>query len=127
MANQVVKSSDITFKWLICQLDCKPSVDGLQDYVVVCHWRYGASFENLYTDVYGACPFEVNPEQEDFTPYAELTEAQVIGWLEESLDVAELQNQLCNGIQTLLNPPIVSPPLPWVSEEVSPIEEPSNI
>lgn len=126
MANKIVESSNIAFKWLICQLDCKPSVDGLQDYVVVCHWRYGATFENVYTDLYGACAFEINPEQSDFTPYPELTEAQVIGWLEASLDVTLLQEELCVSIENLINPPIVSPPLPWVKEDES-IVESSNI
>ena len=113
MANALVKTDNIVFNWIISQLDCKPNIDGFQDYVVVCHWRYGATYENLYTDIYGACPFTVDPENPDFTPYAELTEDQVIGWLESSLDVLSMQEQLAKSIEELINPPIISPPLPW--------------
>lgn len=124
MGNEVVESNNIAFNWIIVQLDCKPSVDGLQDYVVVCHWRYAATYQLLYTDVYGACGFTINPEQPDFTPYPELTEAQVIGWLEGSLDVTLLQEELTASMEALINPPIVSPPLPWLKEGES-IVEPS--
>jgi hypothetical protein len=51
-----------------------------------------------------------------FTLYADLTETQVIGWLEEAFgpetlaaQVAALDQQIADQI----NPPIVRPPLPW--------------
>lgn len=110
-----IKPSDCTFAWQIVQLDCAPSYEGLQDYVVNVHWRYGAQFESYYTDMYGSQSFS-EVAGPDFTPYAELTKSQVIGWLEGSLDVKQMQNQLAITIELMVNPPIVVLPLPWESE-----------
>ena len=110
------------YKWTIVALDCIPMLNGMKDYVVTCHWRYG--IENgtdpeapdyVYTDIYGAEGFTQNPDMPDFTPYADLTEAQVIGWLESSLDVPAMQEQLAKALENIINPPIVQPALPWQS------------
>jgi len=37
----------------------------------------------------------------------------VIGWLESTLDVPAMQTSLDNQLENIINPPIVSPPLPW--------------
>jgi len=110
-----INPKDCKFSWVIVQLDSAPSYEGLQDYVVNVHWRYGAQFESYFTDMYGSQSF-TEVAGPDFTPYADLTENQVIGWLEKSLDVIQMQNQLANTIESLVNPPIVVLPLPWESE-----------
>jgi spore cortex formation protein SpoVR/YcgB (stage V sporulation) len=110
-----INPSDCKFSWVIVQLDCAPSYEGLQDYVVNVHWRYGAQFESYYTDLYGAQSFN-EVAGPDFTPYAELTESQVIGWLENSLDMIQIQDQLVKTIENMVNPPIVVLPLPWESK-----------
>lgn len=105
---------ECTYSWVIVQLDCAPSYEGLQDYVVNVHWRYGAQFESYFTDMYGSQSF-TEVAGPDFTPYADLTESQVIGWLEGVLDVPQMQDQLANTIESMVNPPIVVLPLPWES------------
>lgn len=117
MARKEVTPSEITYQWIIVQLDCKPSVDGLQDYVVVCHYRYNGTYENIVKEVYGTCSFEVDPEKPNYIPYADLTEDDIIGWLEASLDVDALQNNIATQIEDVLNPPIVVLPLPWLPQE----------
>lgn len=108
-----VTPSECTFAWIIVQLDCAPSYEGMQDYVVKAHWRYGAQFESYFTDMYGEQSFtEVSGP--DFTPYADLTESQVIGWLEGALDVPAMQAQLAQSIENMVNPPVVVLPLPWL-------------
>lgn len=109
-----VKPSDCTFAWQIVQLDSAPSYEGLQDYVVNVHWRYGATYETYFTDMYGSQSYSevVGP---DFIPYPDLTESEVIGWLEGSLDVQMMQDQLAKTIENMVNPPIIVLPLPWVS------------
>jgi hypothetical protein len=109
-----VTPTDCTYTWVIVQLDCAPNYEGLQDYVVNVHWRYGAQFESYYTDMYGSQSFS-EVAGPNFTPYAELTKLQVIGWLEESMDVTQMQNQLAISIENMVNPPIVVLPLPWES------------
>jgi hypothetical protein len=46
-----------------------------------------------------------------------LTEEIVIGWLEDSLDIPQLQESLAQSIEDLVNPPIIVLPLPWVNPE----------
>ena len=51
-----------------------------------------------------------------FTPYDQLTEAEVIGWVQGILgpdEVAAIEANLNQQIVYMQNPPIVSLPLPW--------------
>lgn len=107
----------LSYSWTIVQLDCKASIDGFTDYVVTAHWRYGVSNGTIYTDMYGATSFTVDPEQPNFIPYEDLTEDDVIGWLESSLDVPAMQVSLATQLENIINPPIISPPLPWLPKE----------
>jgi hypothetical protein len=111
-----VTPEEITFAWVISQLDCAPSYEGMQDYVVTVHWRYTASFETYFTDIYGAQSYS-EVAGPDFIPYADLTEDVVIGWLESSLDVPQMQAGLAQSIEDLVNPPIIVLPLPWAEPE----------
>jgi hypothetical protein len=104
--------TDITYTWVISQLDCAPHENGLDDVVKTIHWRYQATDGTYTTDCYGSIGVgEVDPD--DFTPYAELTKDQVIAWLETQLDVEELERNLAGQLAALANPPIISPDLPW--------------
>ena len=57
-------------------------------------------------------------QEGSFTPYAQLTEAQVLGWVQDALGPQGISNYEANvqgQINSILNPP-VSPevqPLPW--------------
>jgi hypothetical protein len=106
--------NDVTYYWIIVQLDCKPEIDGMQDYVVAVHWRYGIQQGDIKTDIYGVQQFQVN-EGSTFIPYEDLTEDVVIGWLEGSLDVPAMQESLAKQLEEIINPPIIYPPLPWAT------------
>ena len=106
----------ITYNWVISQLECKAKEGDLTDVVYTIHWRYQANetdgdksyFAEIYSTV--TCP---NPDPAHFTPYNELTQSQVEGWLNELLPVSDMQANLAAQIETQKNPPIVTPPLPW--------------
>lgn len=102
-----------TYNWVISQLDTKPQEGELHDVVVTVHWRYQATDETFFADIYGAMACQT-PSETDFTAYPDLTEAQVISWLEAGLDVPALQASLDAQIENQKNPPIVNLPLPWV-------------
>jgi len=105
----------INYNWVVSSLDTAP-VDGeLNDVVKVVHWRYQATDGDYQAEVYSsfACG---EPSETDFTAYPNLTEEQVIGWLESGLDVEAMQESLANQIADLKNPKIVSLPLPWQNE-----------
>ena len=53
-----------------------------------------------------------------FTPYADLTEAQVIGWVQGAMgaeQVAAYEANVAQQIADQINPPVVTPPLPWAA------------
>lgn len=109
----------ITNTWSIVAMDCVPSVDNLTDYVVTAHWTLTATDgADHIGSVYGTVSFEVNPTKPDYTPYASLTEAEVVGWVQASLgaeQVAAYEANVATQIENQINPPIVTPALPWNS------------
>jgi hypothetical protein len=102
--------------WSISSLDCKPNVEGLIDYVVVAHWNCTATEGQYSGRAYNTTTFEVDVDKPDYTPYADLTEAQVIQWVQASLGaetVAATEFAVLQQIENQINPPIVTPALPW--------------
>jgi hypothetical protein len=102
-----------TFTWNISQLDCKPETAEGADYVVTAHWNLSGVNGDYTGSVYGTCSFPV-VQGESFVPYADLTQDQVLSWcwangVDKDSAEAAVQQQIDNQI----NPPIVSPPLPW--------------
>jgi hypothetical protein len=110
----------IVYNWLISQLDCLPQDGTLENFVVVCHWRRQAhevvGDKEYNADVYSTQSFS-SENVTNFIPYADLTFDIVCGWLESSMDVAAIDANLDSQIANLINPPIVSPPLPWATPE----------
>jgi len=70
--------------------------------------------ETYNASVYSTCSLPL-PTGTEYTPYADLTQAQVLGWIwgagvDKTATEAAVQKQLDNQI----NPPVVAPPLPWM-------------
>ena len=99
--------------WSISQLNCVPQAPEGADYVVTAHWQC-TGVDNQYTSqVYSTCSFPVVQEP-TFTPYADLTLDQVLGWCwANGVDKNATEAAVEQQIQNQINPPIVSPPLPW--------------
>jgi hypothetical protein len=72
--------------------------------------------DGAYTgQVYSTTSFAV-VEGTSFTPYADLTLDQVLGWVwANGVDKNATEAAVEQQVETQKNPPIVSPPLPWVS------------
>ena len=109
----------ITYNWSVKQLEAYPEQDGNTDVVCVVHWTLtGADGEGpgaLTAGVYGSVGVQLSADA-PFTPYADLTEEQVIGWVKAKLgeeEVAELEAQVAYDIAQQAAPSIVSPPVPW--------------
>ena len=107
-----------TITWVIEYMQCKPTEGSYTDVVITAGWRCnGAETANSvdYTStVYGTASFPM-PEG-SFTPYADLTQDQVLGWcwangVDKTATEASVQTQIDNQI----NPPIIQPPLPWAT------------
>ena len=106
----------ITYNWVISSMDVVPKEGELVNVVSVVHWRrQGTEVVDgkTYTaEVYStySCP---SPSSTDFTAYPDLTQAQVEGWLNAGLDVPSIDANIATQIAQQINPPVVTPPLPW--------------
>jgi len=104
------------YNWIISALECYPQHEGQTDVVFVVHWdRLASDGEGHNARIYGSQSVTLDAEA-PFTPYADLTEAMVIGWLEDAMGAETLAAQIVGldqQIENQINPPVVSPPLPW--------------
>ena len=108
-----------TYTWTITAMDCYPEVDNEQDVVFCAHWTCSGEQivggEPLTSSVYSTQAVTVDPA-EPFTPYAQLTQDQVLNWVWTSgVDKAVTEAAVAQQIQNLINPPVVTPPLPWAT------------
>ena len=101
--------------WHISVLNCIPQTAEGADYVVTAHWQCNGVDGDYNGSVYSTCSFPV-VQGESFVPYADLTLETVLGWIwANGVDKAATEAAVEQQIQNQINPPIVSPPLPWVT------------
>jgi hypothetical protein len=91
--------------WKIAQLDRQTS-DGL---VTTAHWTVNAVDGEYSAGSYGTVGFE---RGESFTAYDLLTEAQVIAWVKDKLDVEDIEASLAAQI-SLQKAPTAATGVPW--------------
>ena len=94
-----------TYKFVISGLHTRLNNEelGLEKVIESIHWRYQAEDGELIADVYGSVGLEA-PDAESFKPFEEITEADVISWLESKLDVEALQAGLDAKLESIKNP-----------------------
>lgn len=105
----------ITNTWSVSQMDCYPTYEGETDVVFTVHWLLTATDGTYVGSAYGSCGVTLD-EGSTFTPYADLTQDQVIGWVQAALgaeQVAAFEANVAQQIADQINPPVVTPPLPW--------------
>ena len=110
-----------TYNWTISALDCIPNIDGKTDYVVTAHWQCQGTDGTFFGQVYSTATFVVDPQKTDYVPYADLTEAEVVVWVQDSLGADTVQavyRSIDTQIEGQVNPTIVTPPLPWAQPPV---------
>jgi hypothetical protein len=108
----------MVFDWIISAMDCKVQEGQMTDVVQTVHWRYNAKKTvqdvEFFAEMYGAAPVG-EPTPEDFTSYPDLTKEQVVGWLEGTLDVTAMQENLTKQIELQINPIDVTLPPPFTN------------
>lgn len=105
----------ITNTWTVVQMDCYPEYDNHVDVVFAVHWTLSGTDGTYTGGVYGSVGVTID-EGATYTPYADLTEAQVIGWVQDALgeeQVAAYEASVAQQIADQADPPVVTPPLPW--------------
>ena len=86
------------------------------DGVVVAHWR--ASDSETVGEVehsgssYGTCGFTPDSTAEGYTPYADVTEAQAIGWVKADVDGDAIEASIASQIAES-KAPAVATGTPW--------------
>ena len=101
--------------WIIERLQCKPTDGSFTNVVITADWRCNGNQGEYYGTCYGQTSFTA-PEPDSFTPFDQLTQDQVLGWVFASgIDKAGVEASVRQQIDNQINPPIVSPPLPWAT------------
>jgi hypothetical protein len=105
-----------TITWQIEWMNTTPTTATPPETVITAGWRCnGAQTANAvgYSATnYGTASFPA-PEG-TFTPYDQLTQAQVLGWCRANgVDQTATEASVQSQIDSQINPTVIQPPLPW--------------
>ena len=105
-----------TFTWAVDALYTETIADQ-QDYVVIANYEVVGVDGEYEASITGIAQFSTESVSE-FIPYADLTNAIVVGWIQEDLGVdgvANLEACIQGQIDSLITPPVspVNTPLPF--------------
>ena len=98
-----------TFNWSVNQMDRLTS-DG---FVVTVHYNVSATDDTYQASTYGTIGYTQEPG-ETYTPYDQLTEAQVVGWVQTSLGKDTVEASLQSQIELQKNP-VQAAGVPWAT------------
>ena len=104
-----------TFTTTVTQMFTLPQEAGQTDVVVNVQYLV-SGVDGTYTADIGFSQQFTIQQGGSFTPYAQLTEAQVVGWADPQT-VSNMQACVQGQIDSMINPPVspTSQPLPWVA------------
>ena len=111
----------ITYTWKITALKKAPSLDGLSDVITHINFEYKGVDGDHTASFWGACPVPA-PDAEDFTPLADLTEAEVIEWAKENHPTDHMNEVIEKQINEAKTPTQVDAAMPW-----APAAEPAQL
>jgi hypothetical protein len=112
------------FTTVITGMSAYPTLDNLTDVVFEVYWSYNGTDGTFNVAMSGATSVPA-PDPANYIPYADLTEADVMGWVEDNTDPAvwtDYEAKMSAWLAAQHNPPVVNPPLPWT---VEPAPEPT--
>jgi hypothetical protein len=94
------------YTWTIAQLERNTA----DDFVVTVHYRVNAVDDTYTASTYGTVGY--TQESETFIPFADLTEATVVGWVKESLGEDTVEAALASQIEAQKAPAQIAG-MPW--------------
>ena len=108
-----------TYAWTINKLDVRPTQGSLSDVVYNIHWTYTATSDqvdsdgNAYTaEAIGTSPVG-EPDSENFTDFAILTQSQVEEWLTADDSLSNINDYLDSLIEEKITPITELKDVPW--------------
>jgi hypothetical protein len=105
----------ITYSWTITALNSYPQYQGEQDVVFAIFATYTGT-DGTYSSDVEIVQSLVLSNTATFTPYEDLTENQVLGWLLAVItpqQIDQMQAKIAAQISADNQPPFVQLPLPW--------------
>jgi hypothetical protein len=99
----------MNYQWNVVQMDRLTS-DG---FVVTVHYTVNAVDGDYTASTYGTVGY-TEQQGEQYIPYADLTEAEVVGWVQDSLGKDTVEENLAAQIEAQKNP-VQETGLPWVA------------
>ena len=119
----------INYTWSVTSMYTLPEVEGETDVVVLAQWAVSGT-DGTYSETLGSntTQFTISADDPNFTPYADLTEEQVVGWIQGVLGedgVASYEATIAGSIDSQANPPVTpsEQALPWAPVVEEPISE----
>lgn len=108
-----------TITWIIEWMQTTPTTANPPETVITAGWRCNgvqtANNVDYAATAYGTALFTYTAG-EPFTPYADLTQDQVLGWCwDNGVDKAATEASVQTQIDNQINPPVIQPPLPWAT------------
>lgn len=106
-----------TFTWTIANMQSVPQLDGQTDVVVqatwVCTGVEDANGKTYTNSANGSGAFTAPQQGQPFTPYDQLTQEQVLGWVWQTISQEKIESGVQGQLNNQINPPTVELPLPW--------------
>ena len=111
-----------TINWTIDWMNTSTqTINGFTEVVLTCGWRCTGTEANTATppvtftnSIYGTCSFPEPQTGGEFTPYAQLTQTEVVGWCwANGVDQTATETAINNNLILQINPLVIQPPLPW--------------
>ena len=104
-----------TITWSVTAMNAYPQAEGQTDVVFTVHWTCAGVQDTYQASVYSTCGVTYSSGT-PYTPYAQLTQDQVLGWIWASgVDKAATEAAVQQQINNQINPPVVTPKLPWAT------------
>lgn len=102
-----------TFTWSVISMTSYPQAEGQVDVVFQVNWMCSGT-EGSVGASNGGVAYVTYTAGSPYTPYDQLTQEQVLGWVYASgVDQAAVEASVQMQIDERLNPPTVNLPLPW--------------
>jgi len=96
-----------TFNWQVVDMD-RLTADG---FVVTVHYNVTATDDTYSASTYGTVSY-TQEQGETYIPYADLTEATVVGWVQTALGKDTVESSLQSQID-LQKHPVQAAGVPW--------------
>lgn len=105
----------VNYNWTVGPFECILNQDGLEKIITMVHWRIrGTDEDGIWAETYGTQAVgQLDPET--FTPFTDISQEQVVGWLEALIDVDDMKARIDSEITTLKTPVVATLQAPWSS------------